>query len=120
MRVAVVGLGDVGDGGKVSCLASQGDEALAGYLVATEVVEDPERRRVSGEALGLRRSSRVVWRHKAILGVAVLVGILAGAAFGVLNPPMLTSKTLVLLPPTVKSLARADRTTSDPAGHRGE
>ncbi len=59
----------------------------------------------SGEALDLRRSAGVVWRHKVILGVAVLLGLLAGAAFGVLNPPMLTSTTLVLLPPTVKSLA---------------
>ena len=58
----------------------------------------------SGEALDLRRAARVAWRHKVILGVAVLLGLFAGAAVGVLNPPMLTSKTLVLLPPTVKSL----------------
>ena len=61
---------------------------------------------MSEQALDLRRAARVAWRHKVILGVAVLLGLFAGAAVGVLNPPMLTSKTLVLLPPSASKYIR--------------
>ena len=38
-----------------------------------------------------------VWRHKAVFGVLVLLGIVAGAAFTLIRPPMLASKVLVVV-----------------------
>jgi capsular polysaccharide biosynthesis protein len=49
------------------------------------------------EALDLRRSLRLVRRHKIIFGIFVALGLLAGAAFTVLRPPMLTSQALVVV-----------------------
>lgn len=44
-------------------------------------------------------------RHKILLGVFVLLGLLAGAGYAVLKPPMLTSTTLVALPATTHNMA---------------
>ena len=52
------------------------------------------------ETLDLRRSIRIVRRHKLLMGVAVALGILAGGAYAVLKPSMVTSTALVLLPPS--------------------
>ena len=54
---------------------------------------------MSEQALDLRRSLRIVRRHKIILGIFAALGLLAGVAFTVLRPPMLASKALVVLPP---------------------
>ena len=51
------------------------------------------------QALDLRRFLRTIWLRKAIVLIAVLAGIAAGTAFGLLRPPVLTARTLVLLPP---------------------
>ncbi len=56
---------------------------------------------MSDEALNLRRSTRILRRHIAIVGVAAALGLLAGVAFALLKPPMRTSSALVLLPPAV-------------------
>lgn len=40
----------------------------------------------------------------ALLGVFVLLGLLAGAGYAVLNPPMLTSAALVALPPSTRDM----------------
>ena len=32
------------------------------------------------QALDLRRSIKIIWRHKIVMAVAVILGILAGAA----------------------------------------
>jgi capsular polysaccharide biosynthesis protein len=53
---------------------------------------------MSEQALDLRRSMRIVRRHKIIVGIAAGLGLLAGVAFTVVHPPMLTSKALVVLP----------------------
>ena len=37
-------------------------------------------------------------RHKLLVGIIIALGILAGGAYAVLNPPMITSTALVLLP----------------------
>jgi capsular polysaccharide biosynthesis protein len=52
------------------------------------------------QALDLRRFLRTIWLRKAIVLIAVLAGIAAGTAFGLLRPPVLTARTLVLLPPS--------------------
>ena len=53
---------------------------------------------MSQQALDLRRSMQIVRRYKVLVGVVVVLGILAGGAYAVLKPPMLTSTALVALP----------------------
>ena len=53
---------------------------------------------MSEQAVDLHRSVRIVWRRKIILGIAVLLGVLAGVGYAVAHPPMRTSQALVLLP----------------------
>ncbi len=54
---------------------------------------------MSEQALDLRRFSRIVWRYKALLGLAAAAGLLLGLAFAVLRPPLFSSRALVVLPP---------------------
>jgi capsular polysaccharide biosynthesis protein len=56
---------------------------------------------MSQQALDLRRSIQIARRHKRLLGVTVILGLLLGAAYAVLDPPKLTSTALVLLPQTL-------------------
>ena len=53
---------------------------------------------MSHETLDLRRSLQIVRRHKILMGIMVALGILAGGAYAVLKPSMVTSTALVLLP----------------------
>ncbi len=53
---------------------------------------------MSQQALDLRRSIQIVGRHRLLVGIAAALGLLAGVAYAVLNPPMATSTALVLLP----------------------
>lgn len=55
---------------------------------------------MSEQVLDLRRSMNIVRRHKIIVSIAVLLGLLLGAAFTVVRPPMLSSRALVVLPPS--------------------
>ena len=52
---------------------------------------------MSQETLDLRRSIRIIRRHKLLMGVTVTLGILAGGAYATLKPPAVTSTALVLL-----------------------
>jgi capsular polysaccharide biosynthesis protein len=54
---------------------------------------------MSQQGLDLRRSIQILWRHKILVGVVVLLGMLAGGAYGKVYPPMMTSTALVVLPP---------------------
>jgi capsular polysaccharide biosynthesis protein len=54
---------------------------------------------MSQKALDLRRSMQIVRRHKVLVGIVVALGILGGAAYSVVKPPMLTSTALVALQP---------------------
>ena len=54
---------------------------------------------MSQKALDLRRSVQIVRRHKILVAVAVALGVLAGGAYAMLNPPMLTSTALIALTP---------------------
>jgi capsular polysaccharide biosynthesis protein len=58
---------------------------------------------MSDQALDLRRSMRLVWRHKVIFLLFVALGALAGAGYTVRYPPMLSAEATVLLPPTLKA-----------------
>ena len=53
---------------------------------------------MSQQALDLRRSVQTVRRHKILVGIMVALGLLIGAAYATLNPPMLTSTALIVLP----------------------
>ena len=69
---------------------------------------------MSQQALDLRRSMQIVRRYKVLVGVVVVLGILAGAAYAVLKPPMLTSTALVALPTTANQQPATITGTTDP------
>ena len=58
---------------------------------------------MSQKALDLRRSMQIVRRHKVLVGFVVTLGILGGAAYAVLDPPMFTSTALVALQPAASA-----------------
>jgi capsular polysaccharide biosynthesis protein len=53
---------------------------------------------MSEQALDLRRSVQIVRRHKILVSSFAVLGLLAGAGYAVLRPPMLTSNAIVALP----------------------
>jgi len=70
---------------------------------------------MSQKALDLRRSTQIVRRHKVLVGIVLALGILGGAAYAVLKPPMLTSTAVVALQPPASAAvsAAADGTAID-------
>ncbi len=59
---------------------------------------------MSQQALDLRKSMQIVRQHKVLMGIVVALGILGGAAFAVLKPPMFTSTALIALPTSASTL----------------
>jgi hypothetical protein len=55
---------------------------------------------VSRPPLNLRRVFELTRRHKAVVGAAVGIGLIVGAAIGSVDPPSVTSSALVILPNT--------------------
>jgi hypothetical protein len=55
---------------------------------------------VSQRPLNLRRVFELTRRHKAVVGAAVGIGLIVGAAIGSVDPPSVTSSALVILPNT--------------------
>jgi capsular polysaccharide biosynthesis protein len=53
---------------------------------------------MSQQAMNLRRSAQIVRWHRRVFGAIVVLGILVGAAYAVIRPPMFTSSALVVLP----------------------
>jgi len=53
---------------------------------------------MSEPALDMRRSLRIVRRHKRLVIVAAALGLLAGAAYTMVKPPLLASQVQVMLP----------------------
>lgn len=49
-------------------------------------------------ALDLRRFLQAVRRHKILVGLMAILGLLMGVAYAVVNPPLLTSAALIVLP----------------------
>jgi capsular polysaccharide biosynthesis protein len=67
---------------------------------------------MSQKVLDLRRSIQTIRRHKVLVGIVVALGILGGAAYAVLKPPMLTSTALIVLPARVSQQPSANTTTT--------
>ncbi len=57
---------------------------------------------------------RAVRRHKVVFGVVVVLGVLAGAGFAVLRPPLLSSKVLVDVPASKQIQTQAVIAGSEP------
>jgi capsular polysaccharide biosynthesis protein len=55
------------------------------------------------KAVDLRRSVKIVRRHKFVVVIVVILGVAAGAAYAVLNPPAMTSIALIALQPPASS-----------------
>ena len=53
---------------------------------------------MSNQSLDLRRIATIVRRHKLIMLIAAVVGLGLGVGFTMLNPPMLASQALVVVP----------------------
>jgi capsular polysaccharide biosynthesis protein len=60
---------------------------------------------MSEQALDLRRSMRIVRRHKIIVTVFAALGLAAGIGLTMMSTPMLTSNTLVVLPATIRNMS---------------
>ena len=60
---------------------------------------------MSQQGLDLSRSVQIVRRHRVLVGVMVVIGILAGCAYAVLYPAKLTATALVVLPESSQSTA---------------
>jgi capsular polysaccharide biosynthesis protein len=58
---------------------------------------------MSEQTLDVRKSVRLVWRHKVIFLLFAILGLLAGAGYTVRYPPMLSAEATVLLSPTLKA-----------------
>ncbi len=60
---------------------------------------------MSEQALDLRRSVQIVRRHRILVGIVASVGLLGGAAYTAVHPPMLQSKALVVLPSSIRTMS---------------
>jgi capsular polysaccharide biosynthesis protein len=70
---------------------------------------------MSQQPLGLRPVLELIRRYKAVVGAAVGIGLIVGAAIGSIDPPSVTSSALVILPNTrVSTQTLTLIATSDP------
>ena len=70
---------------------------------------------MSQQPMTLRRSFDLIRRNKVVVGVAMGLGLIAGAAIGSINPPQMSSSALVVLPTTKIAVATMPViATSDP------
>jgi capsular polysaccharide biosynthesis protein len=60
---------------------------------------------MSQQVLDLRRAVQIVRRHRVLVGIATVVGLLAAAAYAAFSPPVYTSTALVYLPNSAPSMA---------------
>jgi capsular polysaccharide biosynthesis protein len=67
---------------------------------------------MSDPALDLRRSVQIVRRRRALVSIVAALGLLAGAAYSVLHPPMFRSTATVVLPHSVPSSGQAANAVS--------
>jgi capsular polysaccharide biosynthesis protein len=58
---------------------------------------------VSQPPMNLRRVVELIRRHKAVVGAAIGIGLIVGAAIGSIDPPSVTSSALVIMPTTKTS-----------------
>jgi capsular polysaccharide biosynthesis protein len=69
---------------------------------------------MSQQELDLRRSMQILRRRKLLVGLVVLLGLLAGGAYGKLYPPVMTSTALVVLPPPPQNSQATGTGAPDP------
>ena len=69
---------------------------------------------MSGQALDLRRSARIVRQRKALVGSIITLGFLGGAVYTVLSPAVYQSSALVAISPSVPINSQAAVVTSPP------
>lgn len=62
---------------------------------------------MSEQALNLGRPIQIVRQRRILVGTVAVLGLFIGAAYSVLNPPMLTSTALVVVPQAVVSPVQA-------------
>ena len=62
---------------------------------------------MSQEALDLRRVVQTARRHRTLVVIMAVLGLLAGAAYAALHPPMYTGTALVVLPEDAQSAQSA-------------
>ena len=62
---------------------------------------------MSQQALDMPRVVQTVRRHRLLVGIMAVLGLLAGATYAALNPPMYTGTALVLLPEDAQSAQSA-------------
>ena len=62
---------------------------------------------MSQQAPDLRGSMQIVRRHKRLVGIVLALGLLVGGGYAALNPPMLTSTALIVLPQAVQNAPSA-------------
>jgi capsular polysaccharide biosynthesis protein len=69
---------------------------------------------MSEQALDLRRSMRILRRRKILIGFLIALGLLAGAGYAKLRPPVLTSTALVVFPAAVPTQSSATLASPGP------
>ena len=69
---------------------------------------------MSRQTLDLTRSAQIVWRHKVFVGAVAALGLLGNTARTVVQPPVFTSSTLVVLAPSVNVSTQTVVVTSAP------
>lgn len=67
---------------------------------------------MSERALDLRRSLQIIRRHKLLVSLIAVLGLLLGGAYAVLDPPLLTSTALIVLPQSAVNPQSVQNTTS--------
>jgi capsular polysaccharide biosynthesis protein len=65
---------------------------------------------MSQQALDLRRVTRIVRKHRKTFGAVIVLGLLTGAAYATLKPPMMSSTALVVLPEIFAQSAQSGAT----------
>jgi capsular polysaccharide biosynthesis protein len=69
---------------------------------------------VSGQTLDLRRSARILWRHKILVSAFVMLGVIVSAGYALAYPSYYTGTAYVSLPSTVNVATQAVIADSDP------
>jgi capsular polysaccharide biosynthesis protein len=60
---------------------------------------------MSGQALDLRRSAQIVRRYRILVGALAVLGLLLGAGYAALHPPVKSSNALIVLPVSNREIA---------------
>lgn len=69
---------------------------------------------MSEKAVNLRGSVQIVRRHKKLVSAVAVLGLLAGGAYSMLRPPLLSSTALIVLPQSSKAAQAASSANGSP------